>query len=132
MSPSTICSSTIYIHSPSSIRTGTSMSSTAASTIAERLALAAGVGLVLPNRVLLQLRLRKRLDGWRRAAGLVLRGEAATFVLSAFSLDLWSDTAPRPESATLPVAQQHVAARLSKLLCDEADAHIHVRRGSRA
>ncbi|HSV15669.1 MAG TPA: hypothetical protein VLI90_15515, partial [Tepidisphaeraceae bacterium] len=100
--------------------------------INDRLALAAGIGLVLPNRLLLQCGLRRRLDGWRVATGMVLRGEAATFVLSAFSIDIWSDAQPPP---TLPDPQQaraHIAERLATFLSGEKEAHVHVRREPRS
>lgn len=47
----------------------------------------AGVGLTLLNRAAVRLGLKSRRDGWRRAAGLVLRGEESTFVLSALGLN---------------------------------------------
>src|ERR1700722_12249212 len=64
------------------------------------------VALVLANRLLLGTGLRRRVDGWRRGAGLVLRGENSTFVLSAFGLNIGSDA-----SAERSTAQASIAGR---------------------
>jgi hypothetical protein len=58
----------------------------------------------------------------------VLRGEAASFVLSAFSLDLWSDMAQRPPSPDEQSTRQHLCDRLGTFLSGEPDSHVHVRR----
>jgi len=60
------------------------------------LQLLAGISLVLWNRALLRLGLRKPMDGWRRGASLSLRGETARFYLTVFALDVFSD---EPSSA---------------------------------
>ena len=93
-----------------------------------RAALAVGAGVLLANRLALRAGLRRRTDGWRRAAGLVLRGEAATFVLSAFGLRARSATEP-PGTGPGQV-RSHVAARLAAFLGAETEFHIRVRRGA--
>jgi hypothetical protein len=98
------------------------------SQLRENAELAAGIGMALGNRLLLRAGLRRRVDGWRRAAGLVLRGEAATFVLSVFGLDVWSD-AQKPLSLSMEASQSHIAARLAKFLAGEAACFLCVKRG---
>ena len=93
------------------------------------LTLIAGIALVLVNRFLIRVGLRQRADGWRRGAGLVLRGEAATFVLSAFALDILSDDRASNVSS-LEMAKDHLAARLAKFLAGEAELHRCVRRST--
>jgi hypothetical protein len=95
----------------------------------ERLELVAGVALVMLCRLVLRLRLRRRPDGWRRAAGLVLRGEAATFVLSAFDLDVWSDERTHSK-ASIETSQSHLARRLGEFLAKEPDIRFNIRRGA--
>ncbi len=74
--------------------------------------LVAGYGLVLWNRIKISLGLAKPLDGWRRGAGVVLRGDESTFVLSSFGLR----------------ANEHVLHdRLSKLLEREPQYHLCIR-----
>jgi len=90
------------------------------------LQLLAGVSLVWWNRALLRLGLRRPVNGWRRGAGLVLRGDAAKFVLSAFHLDVLSDERPRI-SQTLDQVQQHFSERLAKFLQAESEFHCLVR-----
>lgn len=92
-----------------------------------RVAVFAGIVLVLINRALLRLRLRRRLDGWRRGAGLVLRDEPATFVLSAFALDVWSDD-PTARTADLVATEAHLIARLKTFLERANECHIRVTR----
>src|SRR5437763_815818 len=106
---------------PVPVGTNKHMASTSPTSDVDRLAVAAAIGLLLPNRLLLRCGLRRRLDGWRIATGMVLRGEAATFVLSAFSIDIWSDAQARP---TLPGPQQaraHMAERLATFLSGERE-----------
>lgn len=91
------------------------------------LTLAVGLALTLFNRLALRLRLRRRVDGWRRAVGLVFRSEATTFVLSAFGLDLWSDAETRQPG--LSAAQDHLRRRLHEFLCREPCMHVGIRRG---
>ena len=89
--------------------------------------LLAGIALVLANRALICVGLRQRRDGWRRGAGLVLRGEAAHFYLSAFGLNFWSDVrAPPPNIAA---AQDHCAMRLARFLAGESEARVCIKRG---
>ena len=83
--------------------------------------------MLLGNRLLLRAGLRRRADGWRRGAGLVLRGQGATFVLSAFGLDLWSDVA-EPSSPTIDASREHFAQRFASFLADDKDCHICVIR----
>jgi hypothetical protein len=92
----------------------------------ERLTLLAGIILVLWNRILIRLGLRRRVDGWGRGAGLVLRGEAATFVLSAFGLDVWSDVR---EASSIQDTQEHLAGRLAQFLAGEPVSYVQIRRG---
>jgi hypothetical protein len=100
------------------------------SNLSEKLMFAAGVALVVPNRWFLRLGLRRRVDGWRRGAGLVLRRESATFVLSAFGLDLRSDIDP---SSDKPIDDRaHVAARLAAFLGGCTVFHRRVRRTASA
>ena len=83
---------------------------------------------VLANRAALRLGVRQPIDGWRRAVGLVLRGEESTFILSAFGLDPWSDV-PSSQSVPDPVStQQHIAQRLHAFLSLERELHIHILR----
>lgn len=90
--------------------------------------LLAATGLVLANRALLRAGLRRRVDGWRRATGLLLREEASMFVLSVFGLDVWSDV--KGQSArTLAETQAHTAERLLGFLKGEVGCHVIVRRG---
>ncbi len=91
-------------------------------------ALIPGIALVAASKLLIRAGVARRTDGWRRAAGLVLRGEESTFVLSAFGLDAWSD-GPSQRSADLHCAQSHVAARLAAQLRGEPAAHIRVTKG---
>jgi hypothetical protein len=85
-----------------------------------------GISLLVWNRVLLRMGLRKPVNGWRRGASLVLRGETARFVLSAFSLDVFSDES-RPPGVTAEVIQNHLADRLAKFLEQEKDFHLLIR-----
>ena len=73
---------------------------------------------------------RARMDGWRRAAGLVLRSPRSTFVLSAFGLSMWSDSPEVHESGVTEAnSRLHVVMRLDKFLRGETGLHIRVRRG---
>lgn len=90
--------------------------------------LISAAALLAANRLLLRLGLRTPRDGWRRAAGLVLRDEPGCFMLSAFGLDAWSDARP----SLLPHAyatQRHVAERLADFLRSRKDMHVRIRRG---
>jgi hypothetical protein len=86
---------------------------------------AAGVAV---NRALLRMGLRRRGDGWRRAAGLVLRGECSTFVLSAFGLDAWSDVGGGRRGG-LAESRAHAVRRLLAFLDGEPCCHVGVLRG---
>jgi hypothetical protein len=90
--------------------------------------LIAGIALVATNRLLIRIGLRRGADGWRRGAGLVLRGEAATFVLSAFGLDIWSDDCTLKSSSSVEAAQDHLSKRLAIFLAGELELHRYVRR----
>jgi hypothetical protein len=90
--------------------------------------LIAGVVLLMANRFFIWVGLRRSADGWRRGAGLVLRGEAATFVLSAFGLDIWSDDRAL-ESPSVEAERDHLAGRLEKFLVGESEFRRCVRRG---
>lgn len=90
--------------------------------------LLAAAGMVLANRALLRMGVRRRTDGWRRASGLLLRDEASTFVLSAFGLDVWSDVQGQ-SARTFADTQAHAAERLVGFLKGETDCHVGVVRG---
>jgi hypothetical protein len=79
------------------------------------------------NRLAVRTGLRPRADGWRRAAGLVLRAPRSTFILSAFGLNLWSD-APRTTPAPLADSQAHFAKRFDTFLRSERSSHIRIAR----
>jgi len=89
--------------------------------------LAVGAAGIILNRALLRAGLRRRVDGWRRAAGLMLRGEESTFVLSAFGLDVWSD-GPRTGVPDLAESEAHAAERLRRFFRGETGCHVRVRR----
>ena len=97
--------------------------------LSERMTLVAGSGLIRLNRLALRARLRQRVDGWRRAMGLLLRGEDTMFVLSALDLDIWSGT-QRPLETGTEAARAHLAHRLDKFFAGEPNVHICVRRGA--
>src|SRR5882724_8969778 len=90
--------------------------------------LISAAALVLANGALQRVGLRRRADGWRRGVGLVLRQETATFVLSTFGLDVWSD-GQRPELVTADGSRQHAAERLERFLAGQKLAHVCVKRG---
>jgi hypothetical protein len=96
-----------------------------------RPAILPAVARVLASRVALATGLRQRPDGWRRAAGLVLRSEASTFVLSAFGLDAWSDLrqtshASPHEPHDTASTQSHLEHRLAAFLASEPRFRIRV------
>lgn len=90
--------------------------------------LLAGAG-VLWNRMLLACGVRRARDGWRRAVGLVLRGEESTFVLSAFGLDGVSNGS---RVGLHEPAAMHalIATRLADFLDHDAACHVRVRVSS--
>ena len=77
----------------------------------ERIELAIGIVLVLWRRLLMALHLAKLRDGWRRGAGIALRGQEATFVLSAFGLS---------------ANEKIVKDCLEQLLSDESAYHLAI------
>lgn len=83
-----------------------------------------GSGVVLAGveSALQALRLRRRLDGWRRSAGLVLRGMESTFVLSAFGLRLPGSSTHSPEALLLDGLRSFFEA--------ESIPRVRVRRGT--
>ncbi len=89
---------------------------------------AVGIGWTALERALLGAGLRKRRDGWRRATGLLLRGEASTFVLSAFGLRAWQSPEP-PAGWTVASAEAEVARRLREFLDGEPACRVGVRHG---
>jgi hypothetical protein len=99
------------------------------SRLIDRLTLDAGTGLVKVNRLVLRTRLRRRVDGWRRAMGLLLRGEDTMFVLSALDLDVWSDS-HRPPQPGVEATQEHLGHRLDEFFAGEPTVHVCVRRGA--
>ncbi len=88
-----------------------------------------GLGTLLCARAALALRIAPRRDGWRRAAALVLRGECSTFVLSAFGLDLFSDT-NQPANSGEELARDHATRRLLEFLKREPALHLAVIAGA--
>ncbi|HEY4329828.1 MAG TPA: hypothetical protein VGN88_08830 [Phycisphaerae bacterium] len=92
-------------------------------------AIATAIPWVLVNRGLLRLGLRQRPDGWRRGTGLLLRGPAATFVLSVFGVNFWSDEGT-PARVDVESSKKHLAQRLLKFLTREPASHICVRRSN--
>lgn len=92
-----------------------------------KLAVLSGVCLVMLNRALNRISPRRRKDGWRRGAGLVLRDQPATFVLSAFGLDVWSDQ-PTHRTEDVSSTQAHLRERLGRFLTAASDCHVRVRR----
>lgn len=90
--------------------------------------LVAAAGSVVVNRALLRLGLRRRIDGWRRAAGLVLAGEESTFILSAFGLDpLASEPEANPAVARPGDAtESRVAERFAEFLTRSPVSHVEV------
>src|SRR5436305_14445038 len=79
-----------------------------------KLTLLGGISLVSFQRLLVKLRLRRRADGWRRGASLVLRGEPAMFYLSAFGLDAGGGEGMAP--ATLHEMQERIGSKLKQFL----------------
>jgi len=69
-------------------------------------------------RLGLALRLRKPVNGWRRATGVALRSDASRFGLSVFGLDLWSDSSNESD------AQAQFVRRLAAFLPGEAVARV--------
>lgn len=86
------------------------------------LRLIAGISLLLWNRALLRLGLRKPLDGWRRGAGLSLRGETARFYLTAFALDVFSD-----DPSSVEPIEAHLGRRLAAFLSTESAFAVSIR-----
>lgn len=80
---------------------------------------------MLQNRILLRAGLRRPVDGYRHGAGLVLRQEAARFVLSAFGLKIWPNALLDIEGT-----KACLAARLSEFLSGEPESHVRIIRVS--
>jgi hypothetical protein len=76
---------------------------------------------LIGSRLLLAAGALKRTDGWRRAAGQMLRGEESVFVLSAFGL-------VPPSAGSHDAGQSHVAAHLRDFLGNEPLCRVRVRR----
>lgn len=83
---------------------------------------------LLWHRARLAMWMVPRVDGWRAAAGVALRSECSTFVLSAFGLDVWSDAAGAREGGVF-VARAHAVRRLMAFLASEAVCRVSVRHG---
>lgn len=81
-------------------------------------ATATAAGAVLIGKLLVAAGLRRRPEGWRRTVGILLRGEATRFALSAFGLKLPADPAG--------AAEARVADALLAFLADEPDAHFYL------
>src|SRR4051812_44664298 len=97
--------------------------------LGERLTLAVGTVLLRLNRLAVRARLRRRTDGWRRAMGILLRGEATMFVLSALDLDVWSDT-QWPQEPSVEATRAHLTHRLDEFFAADPGVRICVRRGA--
>lgn len=80
------------------------------------------------HRSMIAMGLKRRRDGWRRAACIVLRRECGTFVLSAFGLHALSDAASniKPSRDEL---YARVGKRLSTFLAKEPLIHVRVVHG---
>ncbi len=85
--------------------------------------------LLTANRALLALKLRPRTDAWRRAAQIMLGGESATFILTAFALNFFSDTTA-PANPTVANAESHLAQRLHNFLTTEPLSYTRITRAS--
>ena len=92
----------------------------------EKTLLGCGIGMTLANRAMLIAGLRKPRDGWRRGAGLVLRQETATFILSSFSVNFLSDF-PNGQQRDQQSMESHFENRLASFLAAETDCHARVR-----
>lgn len=88
------------------------------------LLLVAGL-VLLGNLVVLVCGIRKRRDGWRNATGLVLRGEASMFVLSAFGLNAGLQE-KSDRSLTTEEAQSRIAERLYTFFAGEPACRVRI------
>lgn len=79
-------------------------------------------GSVLLGRLLIATGLRRAPEGWRRTVGVLLRGEATRFALSAFDLNV----PRRMDPAAAESLEPRVAAGLASFLRGEADAHFYL------
>lgn len=84
--------------------------------------LAAGAGMLFLNQCALRAGLCRRPDGWRNAAGCVLRGEQACFVLSAFGLNTRA-AHERGTASTDASQEQTITRRLASFLEREPSMH---------
>jgi len=110
-------------------RSGTASAATAADRVSlpKRVVGTMAVAAVLAvARPLARLGLWREVDGWRRITGVALRAEASKFILSAFGLDLWTDTRRRdnPDPITDEEAQVHCVERLWDFLRREVTAYL--------
>jgi hypothetical protein len=99
------------------------------SQLVERLTLAASGGMVVLNRLALRAGLRRRVDGWRLAMGLLLRGEDTMFVLSALDIDVWHGI-PRPVQPGVEASEDCLSKRLDEFFAGEPDVHLCIRQGT--
>lgn len=99
----------------------------ASSHSASRLSLVAGAGSLVLQYGLMRAGVRRRVDGWRRAACVVLRGEESTFVLSAFGLNAASETGERPPTAQAD-REARVAGRLRTFLQGQPASRVRILR----
>jgi hypothetical protein len=82
----------------------------------------AAAGSVLLGKLLIAAGLRRPPEGWRRTVGVLLRGEATRFALSAFDVNVPRSTG----GAAAESIEGRVAAGLASFLREEADAHYYL------
>ena len=95
--------------------------------ILKNMGMVMGAGMLVVSRAAITAGLRRR-DGWRRAAGMVLREPGASFVLSAFGLDAWHGQT-RPQLMSAADVRAHIASRLRTFLESETAFHVRIERG---
>ncbi len=88
--------------------------------------LLAGAGLLSWQQLLIRAGLRERVDGWRRAACVVLRDEASTFILSGFGLAGASHESA--SAGTLTEMEALIRGRLGAFLRNEPATHVRIQR----
>lgn len=95
---------------------------------ASTVSLLAGTGLLSVQYALMRAGLRTRADGWRRAACVVLRGEASTFALSAFGLNALAGNTNTGTTIAVPEMQARIERGLTAFLLTQPSCTIRIRR----